>query len=91
MCKLQYVGKSETAFNLRLNNHRYHIKRSFSGCELTEHFLHNSRTYNFDRDNKITIIEEIKQHEMHIKRMKEILRTRELFWQKTHDAPTYWT
>ena len=38
ICKLQYVGKSETAFNLRLNNHRNHIKRGFSGCELTEHF-----------------------------------------------------
>ena len=51
-------------------------------CELTEHFFHNSRTHNFDRDTKITIIEEIKQHEMHIERKKEILRTREVFWQK---------
>ena len=65
ICKLQYVGKRETAFNLRLNNHRNHIKRGFSGSEFTEHFLHNSRTHNFDRDTKITIIEEIKQHEMH--------------------------
>ena len=80
--KLQYVGKSETAFNLRLNNHRNHIKRGFSGCELTEHFLHNSRTHNFDRDTKITVMEEIKRHEMHIERKKEILLVREVFWQK---------
>ena len=26
ICKLQYIGKSETAFNLQLNNHRNHIK-----------------------------------------------------------------
>ena len=28
ICKLQYIGKSETAFNLRLNNHRNHINHS---------------------------------------------------------------
>ena len=67
---------------LALNNHRNHIKRGFSGCELEEHLLHNSRTHNFDRDTKITISEEIKQREMHIERKKEILRAREVFWQK---------
>lgn len=86
--KLQCVGKSETALYLRLNNHRNHIKWDFSGCELTEHFLNNSRTHIFERDAKITIIEEIKRHEMHIQRKKEILRTREVFWpRKAHDAP----
>ena len=52
ICKLQYVGKSETAFNLQLNDHRNHIKRGFSDCKLTEHFLHNSRTNNFDNDSR---------------------------------------
>ena len=28
ICKHQYIGKSETAFNLRLNNHRNHINHS---------------------------------------------------------------
>lgn len=63
------------------------LREGFSSCELTEHFLHNSRTHKFDRDTKITIIEEIKQHLMHIERMKEIFRTREVFWQKKLDAP----
>ena len=27
MCKIQYVGKSETSFNIRLNNHRKDIKK----------------------------------------------------------------
>ena len=44
ICKLQYLGKSETGFNLRLNNHRNHIKKGVSSCELIEHFLHNTRT-----------------------------------------------
>ena len=47
-----------------------------------DHFLHNSRTHIFERDTKITIMEEIKRHEMHIDRKKEILRTREVFWHK---------
>ena len=41
ICNLQYIGKGETAFNLRLNNHRNHIKKGISSCELKEHFLHN--------------------------------------------------
>ena len=55
ICNLQYIGKSETAFNLRLNNHRNHIKKGISSCELTEHFLHNKRTHNFDNNFIITI------------------------------------
>ena len=47
---MQYVGKSETAFNLRLNNHRNHIKRGVNSCELSEHFLHNSRCHDFSKD-----------------------------------------
>ena len=54
ICRLQYVGKSETAFNLRLNNHRNHIKRGVYFCELSEHFLHNSRSHDFGKD--VTII-----------------------------------
>ena len=79
MCKLQYVGKSEAAFNLRLNNHRNHIKIGVSSCELTEHFLQNTRSHNFDNDVIITVIEQIKRSEMDIERKKEILRTREIY------------
>ena len=58
-CRLQYVGKSETAFNLRLNNHRNHIRRGVNSCELSEHFLHNRRSHDFGKDVTITIIEQI--------------------------------
>ena len=37
-CRLQYIGKSETGFNLRLNSHRNHIRKRVNSCELTEHF-----------------------------------------------------
>ena len=81
ICRLQYVGKSERAFNLRLNNHRNHIKRGINSCELSAHFLHNSRSQDFSKDVTITIIEQIKHSNMTIERKKEKLRGRETFWQ----------
>ena len=83
ICRLQYVGKSETAFNLRLNNYRNHIKKGVNSCELTEHFPHNRRSHDFDKDVIITIIEQIKRSNMTIERKKEILRAREIFLAKS--------
>lgn len=81
ICNLQYVGKSETGFNIRLNNHRNHIKKAFCSCEITEHFLLNSRTHNFDNDVTITIIDQIKRIDMTVERKKELLRKGGMFWQ----------
>ena len=61
-------------FNKLANN----LKKS---CELSEHFLHNSRSHDFGKDVTITIIEQIKRSNMTIERKKEILRAREIFWQ----------
>ena len=80
--RLQYIGKSETGFNLRLNNHRNHIKKGVNSCELTEHFLHNVRSHNFDNDVTITVIEQIRKDYLTIDRKKELLRNREMFWQR---------
>ena len=70
ICRLQYVEKSKTAFNLRLNNHRNHIKRGVNSCKLSEHFLQNSRSHDFGKDVTITIIEQIKWSNMTIERKK---------------------
>ena len=69
MCKLQYVEKSETAFNLRLNNHRNHVKMVLPAANSQNTFYATPcRTHNFDWDTKTMIIKEIKWHEMHIER-----------------------
>ena len=78
-CKLQYIGKSETRFNLCLNNHRNHIKKGVNSCELTEHFLNNVRSYNFNNDVTITAIEQITKDYLATDRKKELLRKREMF------------
>ena len=77
ICNLKDVGKSKTGFNIRLDNHRNHIKKAFCSCEITEHFLLNPRTHNFDNDVTITIIEQIKRIDMTVERRKELLRKRE--------------
>ena len=72
-CNLQYIGKSETAFNLRLNNHRNHIKKGISSCELTENFLHNKRTHNFD--NNVIITKQIRKDNISNEQKKMSLDT----------------
>lgn len=61
ICELQIVGKSETVFNLRLNNHSNHIEKGVSSCDLTEHFLRNTISHNFDSETIINIIERTKE------------------------------
>ena len=82
ICNQQYIGKSEIAFNLHLNNHRNHIKKGISSCELMEHFLHNKQTHNFDNNMIITIIEQIRKDNISNEQKKDLLRHREIFWQK---------
>ena len=72
-CRLQCIGKSETGFNLHLNNHRNHIKKEVNSCKLTEHFLHNVRSHNFENDITITVIEQIRKDHLTIDRKKELL------------------
>ena len=54
-----------------------------SSCELTEHFLHNKRTHDFNNNVTITIIEQIRKDHLETDKKKEVLREREIFWQRT--------
>ena len=77
-CKLQYVGKSEWQFNIRLNNYRSHIKN----CDINKllpvekHFL--LPNHNFEQDAIYTIIEKIENTER--EDAKKILEKRESAW-----------
>ena len=82
LCKMQYVGKAETAFNLRLNNHRKDTEKpnSILTCK---HFQ--EQGYNFKKHAKFIIIDKL----VNLYGSKEVLRvmlvTRENFWiQKFH-------
>ena len=56
MCKIQYVGKSEKSFNIRLNNHSKDIKKP-NAIEACKHFNNNEHT--FSKYGKFIIIEQL--------------------------------
>ena len=56
ICKIQYVVKSETPFNLRLNNHRKDVNnpKAIPACN---HFKMHG--HNFMKHTKFTLIEQL--------------------------------
>ena len=80
MCKIQYVGKSETSFNIRLNNHRKDIKKP-NATEACKHFNNNEHT--FSKHGKFIIIEQLRNiNTTSTKTLKLRLKERENFWIK---------
>ena len=57
MCKIQYVEKSETPFNIRLTNHRKDIKNP-NAIEAYKHFYKNKHT--FSKHGKFIIIKQLR-------------------------------
>ena len=57
-CHIQYVGKAETEFNLRLNNHRKDAYKSDS-IPASRHFA--TKDHIFNRDASFIIIEQIRK------------------------------
>ena len=80
LCKLQYIGKSETSFNIRLNNHRKDVNnnnpKAIPACQ---HFR--SEGHNFMKHAKFTLIEELTERN-HVSKetLKHRLKKRENFW-----------
>ena len=80
MCKIQYVGKSETSFSIRLNNHRKFIKKPYA-IEACKHFNSNEQT--FSKHGKFIIIEQLRNiNTTPTETLKLRLKERENFWIK---------
>ena len=77
ICFIQYVGKRETIFNLRLNNHRKDSKKKDAILACT-HFQKSNRI--FQRDAKFVLIEHITKKYNTIEEIRLILKKRENFW-----------
>ena len=77
ICLIQYVGKSETTFNLRLNSHQKDSKKkdAISACT---HFQKSNHV--FHRDVKFFLIEQITKKYNTIEELRLILKKRENFW-----------
>ena len=74
---MQYVGKVETAFNLRLNNHRKDTKKPNS--ILTCKYFH-EQGHNFNKHAKFIIIDKLLNLHGSKEALREILVIRENFW-----------
>ena len=81
ICNIQYIGKSETQFNIRLNNHRKDVKNPNS-IPVCKHF--NEPGHNFSTHAKFIIIEQLRNTNNISKAiLSERLKDRENFWIKT--------
>ena len=69
----QYVSKSETSFNIRLNNHRKDSKHL--ACK----YFQNSN-HNFQRDAKFTLIEQITKSFTTTEQLRLLLKKQENSW-----------
>ena len=84
-CKIQYVGKSEAQFSLRLNNHRKDAtKPSTNAIPAAQHF-HDGKHF-FNRDAKFTIVEALKNRMKTPSEMRQLLMKRENFWIRKLDT-----
>ena len=74
---MQYVGKAETAFNLRLNNHRKDTKKSNSilACKHLQ-----EQGHNFNKHAKFIIIDKMINLHGSKEALREMLVVRENFW-----------
>ena len=79
-CRLQYIGKSETKLNIRINNHRKDSTKTTTilACQ---HF--NNQTHNFTEHAKFIIIEQLKKTNCGKEELRRRLEHREDFWIKT--------
>ena len=77
ICQLKYVGKSETSFHIRLNNHRKDSKNTnpILACKYFQNLNHNSQ-----RDGKFTLIEQITKTFTTLEELRLLLKKRENFW-----------
>ena len=77
LCKMEYVGKAEIAFNLRLNNHRKDTKNPNS-ILAWKHFQ--EKGHNFNKHAKFIIIDKLVNLHGSKETLREMLVIKENFW-----------
>ena len=77
LCKMRYVAKAETAFNLRLNNNRKDTQKpnSILACKYFQ-----EKGHNFNKHAKFIIIDKVINLHGSKKALREMLVIRENVW-----------
>ena len=80
LCKKQYIGKSETSFNFRVNNHRKDVKNpdAILACRLFQ-----EKKHVFNKHAKFIIIDELRNTTKSNDILHQRLIERENFWIQT--------
>ena len=76
-CKIKYVGKAETEFNIRLNNHR---KDVWKPDTIPTSRLFSGKSHNFNIQARFILIEQIRHVDIDMEKIKERLKHRENLW-----------
>ena len=75
--KIQYVGKAETEFYVRLNNHRKDVWKP-DAIPVSRHF--SNKNHNFNTHTYFILIEQIRHIDIDKEKNKDRLKQRENFW-----------
>ena len=84
-CKIHYVGKAETEFNIRLNNHQKDVWKP-DAIPASRHF--SGKSHNFNTHAKFILTEQIRHINIDKEKNKETLKQRENFWILTLETLT---
>ena len=80
ICLIQYIGKSETEFNIRLNNHRKDVNRQ-NATQEDQHFKLPNR--NFNQHARFTLIGPLENMKIDKDLATLLLKKREDVWTET--------
>ena len=84
-CKIKYVGKAETEFNIRLNNHQKDVWKP-DAIPASHPFSGKNR--NFNTHAKFVLIEQMRHVDIDTEKIKESPKQRENFWILTLETLT---
>ena len=77
LCNKQYVGKAETSFNIRLNNHKKNVKKVAAIIACKNFQL---QSHNFNKHSNFTIIDQLMNTSKSKETLTQRLIERENFW-----------
>ena len=80
ICRIQYIGKSETEFNIRLNNNRKYVNRQ-NAPQTDQHFK--VPNHNFHQHARFILIEQLDNMRIDKDLATLRLKKREDFWIET--------